>query len=786
MLSRLRSRLCCVALGIVAVTFAPATAQADTTPPQTTITAGPTGHTSDDTPAFSFTSDEPGSSFKCSVDGGAFAVCDSPHTLSPQDDGSHTFEVRAEDAAGNVDLSPDRAEFVVGSDAPAGGGGTYENGRIAYTSNRTGEFKIHASDPSGLQTTQLTFFSGNDFGPAYSPDGQKIAYWTPTIVDTINADGSNQQTLTNGQSPAYSPDGSRIAYVFFGDIHDVALDGTDDRMLTFGDDEFPTYGPDGRIYFQRPIAGNAEIMRMDAAGSNVVRLTTSTAQELDPTVGPDGRVFFSSDRDGDQELFVMDPDGSNQIQLTHNQSADYQPTVSPDGKRVAFRTTRDGNDEIYIMDVNGKNQHALAVSPTSVEGDPSWQPLDTVTPTPSLDTPANGSTTADTTPNLAGDAGTARFDAASVTVKLYTGSTATGTPIQTLNAPVSNGSYDTTAATLPNGTYTAQAEQSDSSGNVGRSAERTFTVDTPPADATPPQTTITDHPSDPTADHTPTFRFSSDEQRATFECKLDGGPFSPCDSPHTTASLDDGSHTFHVRAKDAAGNIDPSADSFSFSVETPGPADAVIRGTPGNDRLVGTPGNDVIVCGEGDDRVIAGAGNDFVDCAGGDDSISAGTGDDRILGGRGNDVIRGGSGEDRLRGQSGDDHITGGNGDDDLEAGDGDDRLLGGNGNDRVRGERGQDQLRGGAGNDRLRGGRDDDDIAGNNGDDDLDGDDGDDRLRGGNGHDRLRGGADDDHLRGGFGDDTLFGGPGVDLLDGGRGRDSIDSDPGEDRILRH
>jgi bacillolysin len=85
----------------------------DTDPPDTTITAGPTGTTPDTTPTFEFTSDEGGSTFQCRVVPAGFASCTSPHTTSPLSEGSRTFEVRATDAASNVDGSPATRSFTV-------------------------------------------------------------------------------------------------------------------------------------------------------------------------------------------------------------------------------------------------------------------------------------------------------------------------------------------------------------------------------------------------------------------------------------------------------------------------------------------------------------------------------------------------------------------------------------------------------------------------------------------------------------------------------------------------
>jgi lysophospholipase L1-like esterase len=99
---------------VIATVFRKAltTGPPDTTPPETTITAGPLGPTSDSTPTFSFASSEP-SSFECSVDGRAFAGCTSPHTTAALSDGAHSFHVWASDTAGNTDASPARRDFSV-------------------------------------------------------------------------------------------------------------------------------------------------------------------------------------------------------------------------------------------------------------------------------------------------------------------------------------------------------------------------------------------------------------------------------------------------------------------------------------------------------------------------------------------------------------------------------------------------------------------------------------------------------------------------------------------------
>jgi DNA-binding beta-propeller fold protein YncE len=86
------------------------------------------------------------------------------------------------------------------------------------------------------------------------------------------------------------------------------------------------------------------------------------------------------------------------------------------------------------------------------------------------------------------------------------------------------------------------------------------------ADTSPPDTTITAGPKARTKKKSATFSFSSSEPGSTFECKLDDGAFEPCTSPHDV-KVKKGKHKFEVRAKDAAGNTDPTPASQSWKVK---------------------------------------------------------------------------------------------------------------------------------------------------------------------------------------------------------------------------
>jgi hypothetical protein len=91
----------------------PTEKECDTDAPQTKIKKRPKNRGSDDSPTFKFKSDEVGSTFKCKLDRKRFRKCRSPKTYHGLNPGTHTFKVKAIDAAGNVDNSPAKDRFKV-------------------------------------------------------------------------------------------------------------------------------------------------------------------------------------------------------------------------------------------------------------------------------------------------------------------------------------------------------------------------------------------------------------------------------------------------------------------------------------------------------------------------------------------------------------------------------------------------------------------------------------------------------------------------------------------------
>src|SRR5262249_21316006 len=107
-----------------------------------------------------------------------------------------------------------------------------------------------------------------------------------------------------------------------------------------------------------------------------------------------------------------------------------------------------------------------------------------------------------------------------------------------------------TYSALGQGSHTFSVMARDAAGNQSSATSFTWTIDP----ASPPGPTITSGPTNPTTQTSATFTFTDTEAGARFSCQLDGAAATACSSPRAYSGLADGSHTFSVTARDAAGN----------------------------------------------------------------------------------------------------------------------------------------------------------------------------------------------------------------------------------------
>jgi len=222
--------------------------------------------------------------------------------------------------------------------------------KIAYIGERTqGVKELYVMDYDGNDSGAMTAYKSTVMTPAWSPDGEKIAFTSyrrgmPDIEILSRLDRRSYAFERAGgttTTPSWSPDGGKIAFA-------TSRDGSD-----------------------------TEIYVADWNGKNMRRLTVNKAVDISPVWNPrTGReIAFTSDRDGSPQLYIMDAEGTNVRRLIEEGGHAVEAAWSTDGQRIAFawQRSRTSNFDIYVHDLaTGKNTQI-----TQDTGDnerPSWAP----------------------------------------------------------------------------------------------------------------------------------------------------------------------------------------------------------------------------------------------------------------------------------------------------------------------------------------------------------------------------------------------------------------------------
>lgn len=214
-----------------------------------------------------------------------------------------------------------------------------DGNRLVFTAWLAGKsiIRVINSDGSGLKS--LTAGTQNNASPDWSPDGTKIVFSSTRDgtdeIYVMNADGTDQTRLTNNAvgdiTPRWSPDGTQIVFVSWRDgsapkIFVMAANGANPTRLI---PDYPCYtprwSPDGsRVVFD----ASGDVGVVDSDGSNLTYV--SGGEGHDPRWSSDGsRVLFVSERDGNSEIYAVHPDGTNLVRLTNNTADDVSPAWSP-------------------------------------------------------------------------------------------------------------------------------------------------------------------------------------------------------------------------------------------------------------------------------------------------------------------------------------------------------------------------------------------------------------------------------------------------------------------------
>jgi Tol biopolymer transport system component len=249
-------------------------------------------------------------------------------------------------------------------------------GRLAITQKQLGNSSIVTMKPDGSDQKVVfnTDGAGLDpvlvkkglagaFQPAWSPDGQWIAFgvgvWFQerahgkATVMRAKADGSGHEALTDGTVhsgfPSYSADGRYLVYRVWGEnnfgLRVMDLSDKSVRILTKEVDNLPFWSPDGKliVFTRKTSATNFDICTIRPDGSGLKTLTTSQANDAHAVWTYDGRIAWSSGMYGFRDeaaiydntfqpygqIMVMNADGTGKRLITDSLWEDSMPLYIP-------------------------------------------------------------------------------------------------------------------------------------------------------------------------------------------------------------------------------------------------------------------------------------------------------------------------------------------------------------------------------------------------------------------------------------------------------------------------
>lgn len=252
--------------------------------------------------------------------------------------------------------------------------GTYALGRVAYASNRSGNYEIYVLNLEARTAQQITNHPADDRQPGWSPDGMRLAFVSDRDGDAdiwvMNADGSGLVQITTEASsvdnnPRWSPDGTLIAFsretaggslLLAIPTNCLSDPGTCESQAVTLVNSFArqiSFSPDGAqmAYTGGTFAGLPTAIHINGRNGGAPRvLEGSGATDSYPVWSPDGGLLaFVSNARGGPDLWLMRPDGSELRPLTLEAASDVEPAWGPRAAVLLFATDRAGDFDLALI-----------------------------------------------------------------------------------------------------------------------------------------------------------------------------------------------------------------------------------------------------------------------------------------------------------------------------------------------------------------------------------------------------------------------------------------------------
>ena len=255
----------------------------------------------------------------------------------------------------------------------------------------TQQFVAVGVDQFGNRISGLGFAWTTTGGGTIDANGLFTAGTEPGTYDiSVEAATSEGGSTVSGiASVTIEPD--RIAFISHRDGHqfDIYLmnvDGTNVQRLTFttAPESLLAWLPNGRrlVYDSRAEADGIVAINDDGSWKRLILENSADTAYVWPALSPDGRkIAFvkmtnsnAAPEDQSLDIFVADVDAGNVTRLTHTPGHEHVPQWSPDGTKIVYDLTPVGGaGDIWVMNANGTDKRRLTSDPAN-ESHPSFSP----------------------------------------------------------------------------------------------------------------------------------------------------------------------------------------------------------------------------------------------------------------------------------------------------------------------------------------------------------------------------------------------------------------------------